>query len=200
MNRVFARRFVLVLVGGVFISLISLSGCGIVPTDSPDAMATYASGTLTALAVTPSATATSAPWGKPLVDAINQALENDKVVDDLTKAIDAHYQVMDIRFQPPDGAVAFVDIDMQCVCIHEKCCSPEHTFVILARAMKLLGKKFAGGIPDTTVELHINFRNNYRDTGQVSVLWSELKRYIIDGENSIDAYQLGNNVRITYTP
>jgi hypothetical protein len=192
------KRFVLVFVGVLFVLLTGfLSGCEIA-SDSVDANATNVFASVTALFSIPTSTVTPIPRGKPLIDELNTILESGKVVDDLTKAVDAHYQVMDIRFQPFDSAVTFVDMDMLCVCVHSKCCSPEQAFV--AHAMKAMGKKFVDNIPDTTLEVHINFRNSNSVTGYANVIWGDLKRYIIESNDAINAYQLGNGLNIQYQP
>lgn len=92
--------------------------------------------------MTPTITATHIPNAMAMVEKINSILNNDTVVDDLSKAIDAHYQVMNIHFEPAGSTVIIFQLDVLCICVQSaNCFVPERTFVVLAHAMKVLGKK-----------------------------------------------------------
>jgi hypothetical protein len=205
MNRVFAKRFVLVSVGMLFVSLTSvLSGCsgGETPS-SPEQEATSLVASLTALVATYTSTptATPIPKEKPLVEKLNNILENDNVVDDLTKAVEAHYQVMDMNFIPPDGTVIILQIDAMCICVKSlNCCTPEHTFVMLAHALKAYGNQFIEHVPGTITDVQVNLMNNNKLMGSASVPWQFLKGYIATSGDQVSAYTLGKNVIFLYQP
>jgi hypothetical protein len=195
------KRFVVVFVGTLFILLTGfLAGCGIVPTTSPETHTTNAYGTLTAIVITPSPTATSVPNENAIIQVLNTALENNKVVDDLSKAIDAYYQAMDIRFSKNlAGELTSLQIDMRCICVkNTACCTSERTFVVLANAMKAANKQIIERMPSTIQDVQIWCYNGEQPIGIIMVLWSDLQGYI--ATDTVGGYQLGSRIMISDAP
>jgi hypothetical protein len=195
MKRVSAmKRFVLVLVGVLFLALAGCMGT----TESPSVHATNANNTLTAVYTTPSPTGTPVPNNKVLIQVLNTTLGTDVVLDDLSKALDAHYEVMDIRFIPPDGELFIVQIYVRCICIkNDNCCTTERTFIIIANTMRAANEQIIGRIPDTVLEVNVFcLANNDVSIGMARVNWEDLKSYITNG--SVGGYQLG--IRTGFTP
>ncbi len=187
------KRFTFFLVGVFF---LVLAGCGEMTTEQAVAGAKQ---TIEVASAVPTITATPIPNEMVMVEKINAVLNDNKVVDDLSKAIDAHYQVMDIRFEPAGGTVFIFQMDVLCICVKNgNCCVPERTFVILAHAMKVLGKPFTDNVPETILEVHVQCTNGSRLIGIVTVSWDALKNYILDSAGQIGGYQLGNSVQVQY--
>ena len=184
------KKLAFFLVGILF---LVLTGCGDVTTEQAVADAQQ---TIVVASLVPTITPTPVPNETALVEKINGVLNDNKVVDDLSKAIDAHYQVMDIHFEPAGGMVVIFQIDVLCICVKNvNCCVPERTFVVIAHAMKALGKPLADNVPATVLETHVSCITGNRLIGTVRVPWDELKQYIIDVHGG---YQLGNSVQVQY--
>lgn len=187
------KRFAFFLAGLIF---LALAGCGEMSTEQAVADAQQ---TIVVASQVPTVTSTPAPNAMALVEKINGVLSANVVVDDLSKAIDAHYQVMDIRFEPADSTVIVLQMDVLCICVKNvNCCVPERTFVVVAHAMKALGKPLADNVPATVLETHVRCITGDRLVGTVSVPWEELRKYIVDARGQIGGYQLGNSVQVQY--
>jgi hypothetical protein len=190
MGKVFMKRFAFFLAGVLF---LVLAGCGEVTTEQAVADAQQ---TIVVASLAPTITPTPVPDEMVMVEKINGVLSANMVVDDLSKAIDAHYQVMDIHFEPAQGMVIIFRMDVLCICVkNANCCVPERTFVVIAHALKALGKQFADNVPGTVLETHVSCLNGSRLIGTVRVPWEELRQYIVDTN---DGYQLGNSVQVQY--
>jgi hypothetical protein len=192
-GRVSMKRFAFFLAGVLF---LVLAGCGEVTTEQAVAGAQQ---TIEVASAVPTITPTLVPNEMLMVEKINAVLNDKKVVDDLSKAIDAHYQVMDIRFEPAGGTVFIFQMDVLCICVkNANCCVPERTFVVIAHAMEALGKPFVDYVPTTILETHVHCTNGSRLIGTVTVSWDALKNYILDSAGQIGGYQLGNSVHVQY--
>jgi len=184
------KRSTFILIGVLF---FVLTGCGEMSTAQAVAGAQQ---TIVVASLVPTITPTPVPNEMVMVEKINLVLNDNKVVDDLSKAIDAHYQVMNIQFEPAGGMMIIFRMDVLCICVKNvNCCVPERTFVIIAHALKVLGRQFAENVPDTILETHVNCHNSDRLVGTVRVSWEELKQYIVDTHGG---YQLGNSVETLY--
>jgi hypothetical protein len=189
------KRFVLVLVGALF---LALAGCGEITTEQAVAGAQQ---TIEVASLVPTATPTPVINEMAMIEKINANLSEEKVVDSLSRTVDAIYQVTNISFDLGGGTAIIFQIDIMCTCVrNQNCCVPERMFVVLVHAMKATGNQIIQNVPTTIQEVNISCFHGTYMIGIAHVSWENLQNYLVASDNQIGGYQLGGQVVVTPMP
>jgi hypothetical protein len=185
-RRLFVKRFLLLI--PVFLFL-TMAGCG--TAKSTQQSAGGAAQTLQVQAV-PTAFTTPGPAENQIVGKINDILSAPG--DGLASTIDAAYFVDGVVFgQDNKGLTLYVQAHCQCA-LNGSCCNLEHTFVVVATAMRVNGANIVGWIPPGLNELQVVCYDHAALLGTVTVPWSDMQNYML---NIINGYQLGGLIKKT---
>ena len=181
-----------------FIPLILLVAC--LPDASDPELQHAVIQTLTATVLTPTPSATPEPNTPGIVDILNNAMRG---ADPLEETIDARFSVIDahVILDRVTHQATTLRIHADCEWIFTDGCTPEQTFVVLMRALRVndkVIKKIGDDIPSTISTLQVVTFDRMAQRGMLGVSWSDIVEYAV---GRINGNQLGSRVvRLTTTP
>ena len=156
--------------------------------------------TLTAIASTPTPSATPAPNTAGIVDILNSAVIGS---DPLEETIAARFSVIDsqVLLDESTKQALTLQIDIDCEWIFSDGCTPEGSFVVLLsafRANSRIFKKICDDIPQTIRILHVVTFDRMVRRGMLAASWEDVIEYVA---GTINGNQFGSRtVRITASP
>jgi hypothetical protein len=144
---------------------------------------------------TPTITPTFNPDLSKIKELINAGFEADK----LEMTLDARYTVFDIWFPyVSDNSTRVFHLDVRCVCaINSHCCTPERTFVVTVKAMKIHADDIIAQVPEYITRVDVACYNDAGLNGVMGAAWSEVRAYLLE---NIDGSSLGWRVTPDPTP
>ncbi len=176
--------------------IILLMGCDLDGPPSESAQ-TQVVANLTVAAYTPTFVPTRHPNEMHIVELVNDGLQ--KLEDPLSITLDAKYTVIQayLIIRPGQNDPTILSLEVRCECARDGlCCNVEHTFVMVARAMKSKDIELIAWVPSTVVDFQVYCYDHETPIGPMSTHWVMMQEYML---GHIDGYQLGGAI-ITATP
>jgi hypothetical protein len=163
----------------------------------------YVEQTQTASALPLKLASTPSPFEQLFVSTINSYLQQHE--DPFSRTFDATYVVVDAQIILNDNNIPTVfSVTIKCECSRDgACCNAEHTFVVLAQAMRenvtvFLGNQIANiYIPQTVTEFRVLCYDHTDKNKSLSVSWNTMFAYMIGID---DGSELGWAVQLYETP
>lgn len=188
------KRFVLFFF--LTLPIVLLMGCDLEAPPS-DSVQTQVVAGLTIAAYTPTFVPTRHPNEMHIVELVNDGLR--ELEDPLSITLDAEITVIQayLIIRPGQIDPTILSLEVRCQCARDgSCCNVEHTFVMVARAMKSKGVELIAWVPSTVVDFEVKCFDHQTSIGPMSTHWLMMQEYIL---GHIDGYQFGGAI-ITATP